>query len=306
MQPIAVFGVCFLDIKGYASEKYVDTGTNVGNVVFECGGVCRNVAVDLANIGCPVNFVTVTDPDGNGEKFRRDLLESSVCLDYAAQAKNGMGLWLAIMNEQRDLVGSISRQPDFSPMETIIDTQGQRIVENCDSIILEVGMSAAVTEKICRLAEKNGRDVYIIMGNMNQLGGHRDVLRFVRMLVMNEVEAGLLLDEKLDPSDPLSVLQTVRGKIEPLGIREMIVTLGKNGSVYCDRSGEGFHVPAKRLDTIVDSTGAGDAFLSGCVYAQRTGLPIRECIRLGSSLAARTLQTRKNNCPKLDDFFSIV
>ena len=56
---IAVFGSVFVDIKGFPFGKYLPTGRNVGDVKIVHGGVCRNVAEDLANVGAQVSFVTM-------------------------------------------------------------------------------------------------------------------------------------------------------------------------------------------------------------------------------------------------------
>ena len=47
---IVVIGATFVDIKGYPSEVYVQNGRNAGSVVEVHGGVCRNVAEDIANV----------------------------------------------------------------------------------------------------------------------------------------------------------------------------------------------------------------------------------------------------------------
>ena len=52
---IAVFGSVFVDIKGFPFGKYLPTGRNVGDVKIVHGGVCRNVAEDLANVGADVS-----------------------------------------------------------------------------------------------------------------------------------------------------------------------------------------------------------------------------------------------------------
>ena len=47
---IAVFGSVFVDIKGYPLNQFVMDGRNAGKVIQVHGGVCRNVAEDIANM----------------------------------------------------------------------------------------------------------------------------------------------------------------------------------------------------------------------------------------------------------------
>lgn len=65
---MVVVGVVFLDIKGFPFFKYDAVGTNLGNVLMTHGGVARNVAVNMANLGAEVEFVTMLDDDSLGRE----------------------------------------------------------------------------------------------------------------------------------------------------------------------------------------------------------------------------------------------
>ena len=47
---IVVIGAVFVDIKGYPLSTYIPGGRNAGRVEQVHGGVCRNVAEDIANV----------------------------------------------------------------------------------------------------------------------------------------------------------------------------------------------------------------------------------------------------------------
>lgn len=68
---MVVVGVVFLDIKGFPFFKYDAVGTNLGNVLMTHGGVARNVAENMANLGAEVEFVTMLDDDSLGREARR-------------------------------------------------------------------------------------------------------------------------------------------------------------------------------------------------------------------------------------------
>lgn len=299
---IAVFGAVFVDIKGFPFGKYQPTGRNVGDVKIVHGGVCRNVAEDLANVGAPVSFVTMLEPGAIGDDVRRRLAARGVDLRYAASAPAGMGMWLAVMDERGDLAGSISRQPDFSAMEELVDQRGDEIVMGCDCIVLEVDMRASIAEKVYALADKYGKDVYVIVGNLSVILRHPEFLSRTRLFIMNEIEASKLFGCKLDPIEPMEVLKAVRREAAARGIGEIVVTLGGQGAVYCDAScGEAGYIPAEEAH-LVDSTGAGDAFFSGTVAARVRGLGLRASAQLGAHLAALTICTEESTCPRVEDF----
>ena len=302
MANTVVFGSVFVDIKGFPFGEYHPKERNVGDVKIAHGGVCRNVAENLANVGCPVSLVTMFEDTAMGNDVRGRLGARGVDMGYAVEAKAGMGMWLVVLDESGDVAGSISRQPDFSAMEQLVDTRGDEIVRGCDAVVLEIDMRATIAEKVFALAEKYNKDVYVLVGNMSVILKRPDFLSKVRLFILNEAEAGRLFGCKLDPAKPDEVIETVRREAAARDIREIIVTLGSHGAVYCDLAGgESGYVPIEPAH-MVDSTGAGDAFFSGAVAAQVRGKSLAEAARLGTHLAALTIQSKESNCPRIENF----
>lgn len=298
----AVFGVVFVDLKGFPDNEYNPRGRNVGRVQVVHGGVSRNVAEDLANVGSPVEFITMLDTDDTGECVRRRLGECGVGLKYAVESVGGMGKWLVVMDHTGDCVASISQQPDFSFLEKLIDEKGDEIVKNCKNIVLEVDMCASIAEKVYDLAEKYGKDVFVVVGNLGVIKSRQDFLARTRLFILNENEAESLFGRKVNHSDPQSVLRVASEEAKRLGIRETVVTLGEYGAVYCDLDTEDSgHIPAEPT-VMVDSTGAGDAFFSGTVAARTKGLSLRRAAELGAHLAALTIRSDESACPRLENF----
>ena len=302
MANTAVFGSVFVDIKGFPFGEYRPKERNVGDVKIVHGGVCRNVAENLANVGSSVTLVTMFEPGGMGEDVRRRLGARGVDMKYAVTAEASMGMWLVVLDESGDVAGSISRQPDFSAMENLVTERGDEIVSACEAVVLEIDMRASIAEKVFELAEKYKKDVYVLVGNMSVILQRPEFLEKVRLFILNEAEAGRLFGCAMDPAKPSEVLATVRREAAARRMREIIVTLGAQGAVYCDAaSGEGGHVPAEPV-RMVDSSGAGDAFFSGAVAARMRGKALAEAAKYGARLAALTIQSEESNCPRMENF----
>ena len=290
------------DIKGFPFGEYHPKERNVGDVKITHGGVCRNVAENLANVGSPVTLVTMFEPSAIGEDVRRRLGARGVDMRYAVTAEAGMGMWLVVLNNSGDVAGSISRQPDFSAMENLVEERGDEIVKNCGAVVLEIDMRASIAEKVFALAERYEKDVYVLVGNMSVILQRPEFLSKVRLFILNEKEAGRLFGCELNPERPEAVLEVVRREAAARKIRKIIVTLGAQGSVYFDaETGESGCVPSEPAH-MVDSTGAGDAFFSGAVAAQVRGKSLGEAARLGTHLAALTIQSEESNCPRIENF----
>ena len=297
----AVIGVVFVDVKGFPHGKYIPTGRNIGDVKIVHGGVSRNVAQNLANVGNDVTFITMFEPDTLGSGVRANLAANGVDLTYAIEAPAGMGMWLAVMDENGDLAGSISRQPDSSRLDALFWVRGDEIMQNCDAVVLEIDMRAGIADRVFELAEKHDRDIYVIVGNMSVILKRQPLLPRARLIVMNEIEAGLLFGCTLDPADPERVLEVTRMEAKKRDLKQIVVTLGAHGSIYFDsRNDEAGFVPAEQTHP-VDSTGAGDAFFSGTVDGLIHGMKLRDACARGAHLASLTIQTEENTCPRIHD-----
>lgn len=304
MASTAVFGVAFVDVKGFPFEKYVPTGTNLGNVIIVHGGVSRNVCEDFANVGMPVDFVSVADHTPIGLDVVDHLQNIGVGTDYITMVpKRGIGMWLAVMDEHGDLAGSTSQMPDIGALETFIGAKGEEIVAKCENIVLEIDMNETIAEKVLSLAEKYNKKVYVIVGNLSIIGKRPDFLSRVDCYICNEIEAGKFFNMNLEEYDADQMLTIVKEKSSELKVPSMVVTMGKNGAVYYDsRTGEEGHCPCNPCK-LVDTTGAGDAFLSGTVMGLTKGYSLEKAVRAGTMLASATIQVEESSCPKNNKFF---
>ena len=82
----------------------------------------------------------------------------------------------------------------------------------------------------------------------------------------------------------------------------MVVTMGELGSVYFDGNECGI-CPIYPTE-VADTSGAGDAFLSGTVMGLTRHLSLGESVRYGAKLAAMTIAGLESSCPVCPDFFN--
>ena len=293
-----VIGSVFVDVKGFAFGKYVPEGTNIGSVQVVAGGVCRNVAEDLVKLGESARFVSMVDDTAMGRDVRDMLSALGVDTAHVISADKGMGMWLAILDENGDLAGSISRQPDYRALEDYLRERGDGLIAECDGIVLEIDMNAAIAGEVLRMAEKHHKPVYVVVGNMGVITQHPEYLRSVSCFICNEIEAGKLLERDLAGTTPEEMLALLIEESRKRGIAAMVITMGMDGAVYVDhRTGEFGRCPAVPA-TMKDSTGAGDAFFSGTVAALNRSFPLSRAVNVGARLASMTLQVEGSCCPE--------
>ena len=246
MPGTVVMGVIFVDIKGFPFGEYHATGTNLGSIRFVHGGVARNVAEDMARIGSPVTFVTLGDTTPMSREAMERLEAQKIDLRYSIRVpQNGVGLWLAVMDEKGDLAGSTSQMPDTEPLARYLQERGEEIVSGADSVCLEMDMGEELSEWIVALCQKYRKDLYCISANMSVVQRRPDLLRHTRCFICNDIEAERLLHHPVSRADPEAAVETILHYGRGMGLRSMVVTLGSAGSVYYDSiTGDAGHCPA--------------------------------------------------------------
>ena len=92
-------------------------------------------------------------------------------------------------------------------------------------------------------------------------------------------------------------LSGIKGDVEAMarwfvekGVTRIYITMGARG-VYC-HDGSQSHVEPSQAVTVVNSTGAGDAFMAAVVHAELSGATMQEVCSMGVKAAALALQSK--------------
>ena len=294
---IVVIGAVFVDVKGYPESTYIPAGRNAGRVEQIHGGVGRNVAEDIANCELRPTFVSLVDDSGTGADVIRKLNSHKVNTDYIQVTRDGMGTWLAIFDNDGDVVASISKRPNLLPIVDILDEKGDEIFENADSIIVEIDVDKEIVKRSFRLAQKYNKKIFAVVANMSIALERRDFLQSIDCFVCNIQEAGILFSDDYSDKTPDEMVGILSDKVKAANIPSMIVTMGADGAVYADKCGVCGHCPARKV-SVKDTTGAGDSFCAGVAIGLTYGKSLREACEIGAHLAASVIVTSENVCPR--------
>lgn len=294
---IVIIGAVFVDIKGYPLSTYIPGGRNAGRVEQVHGGVCRNVAEDIANVELRPTFVSLVDDTGSGQDVIDKLAKHKVNTRYIEKVPDGMGTWLAVFDNDGDVCAAISKRPDTTPLTKLLEEKGDEIFADCDGIAFELDLEKATVKQILRYAKKYNKKVYAAISNMGIAMERRAFLQEIDCFVCNQQEAGLLFSDEYDHMAPEEMCRTLAANVHSANIPCMVVTMGGEGAVYARSNGESGVVPAKKVD-VIDTTGAGDAFFAGTVIGLTYGKTLPEACEIGSRLAASVICTAENVCPR--------
>ena len=109
----------------------------------------------------------------------------------------------------------------------------------------------------------------------------RDFLQYVYFLKANEQETLALTGT--------SDVEQAAKELYNWGVKEVLLTLGSNGSVIYD--GKDFHlIPAYKPTETVDATGCGDTYMTGYLYCRAKNKSIEEAGRFAAAISTLKIE----------------
>ena len=294
---IVVIGTSFVDIKGFPEDLYIPNGRNAGRMEYIHGGVARNVVEDIANAELRPTYISLVDDSPMGQDVVNKLKKHKVNCDHVLTRPNGLGMWLAVFNNDGDVAGSISKRPDAYPLVDLLEREGDKIFADADSVVLQVDLHKDIMKKVLKLAEKYHTKLFALVSNMSIAAERRDFLQKFDCFICNQLEAGLLFLDDYEDKTVEEMEAILADKVVRANIPSMVVTMGGKGAVYADRDGGHGYCPARNVQ-VRDTTGAGDAFCAGVSVGLTYGKTLGESVRIGTMLAASVITSSENVCPR--------
>lgn len=281
------------------------------------GGSPMNVAVGLARLGQPVQFLGRYGQDEYGRQVADFLAENRVSLPFTADSKP-----TSVAQAVLDAHGGATY--DFQ-LDWSLDLSEQRIDELlADTGLLHVGSIGAMLEPgatVVRRAVERARDHALISYDPNCrpsiIPDSSDARRRAEHIVAGADIVKASDEDLLWLYPSRSVEDTARAWLQA-GARLVVVTRGPLGPWAVSRGTgrEGVHTPAARV-TVVDTVGAGDSFMAALISTltdrgisgaaaraaldELTGEQVLGILRYAAAAAGVTVSRRGADLPARED-----
>lgn len=234
------------------------------------GGTSAGKALSLTALGRPVLLYGLSTDDEHGERVRAALRDAGVPTRWGEGATERH---LNLMTRAGGRVSLYLSSPESTSGND--DAELSAAMSSADVIVLDL---AAEPLRLLPLAEASGRPIWV---DVHDYDGEQE---FHRPFI-DAADAVFCNADRLE--DPVAFL---RACIEN-GASLAVCTLGAEGAVAVDASGVEHRVAAVPVD-VVDTNGAGDAFLAGMLDATLSGLTVPQALEAGARSAASVLGTR--------------
>ncbi|PRW62925.1 ribokinase [Actinopolyspora mortivallis] len=276
---MTVFGSCNMDLVAYAATA-PGRGETVHGKAFHTvpGGKGANQAIAAARAEANTRFVGAVGTDRFGEQIRGTLHEAGVDTSGLRTVEGNSGTAHIVVDDEGDnsivVVAGANAEVDH------VDETARELIASSSCLLMQLETPLEGVEAAARTAAAHGVRVILTPAPAEPLP--TSLLSTVNLLVPNEHEAAVLTGER----EPEPALEALLDSVE-----EVVITLGKRGVLYGNRSGQRLRVPAFAVHA-VDTTAAGDTFVGAFGAALARDKPVETALREGSAAAAVSIQRK--------------
>ncbi|MBK8023483.1 MAG: ribokinase [Chloroflexi bacterium] len=248
------------------------------------GGKGSNQAVGTARLGAESYFVGLVGEDKLAD-IGLDLYKAEgVNTSYLRRtAEKATGVGFIILNTQGENFIILDMAANTLMDAAFVDVAEEQIARSKVVMsVLEIPVEAAA--RAMELGKKHG--VTTILNPAPAAALPDSIFQHIDILTPNESELRILMG--LRPDDPTPTAE-LAAQLKARGVKTLVVTQGSKGAMLYDEGGV-TAVPSIPV-TVVDTTGAGDAFNSGLAVAVAMGKPLVEAVRYGCAAGAKACTT---------------
>lgn len=252
---------------------------------YVAGGSAANTVAALSHLGLECRFIGKTGADAVGESFDRGHRGDGVdMLLLKGEQESGRALaFISGENGERTFTTYLGAALEFSPEEL-----GEEMFQGYELLHIEGYLMQApgVVERAMAIAKGMGMKISIDLGSAGIVKRYREALHrlvadYADIVFANEQEAQAF--SGLEGKEGLEYIHSVMKQPGSIAV----VKLGGDGSMI-KKGDEVLSIGAVPAE-VVDTTGAGDAYAAGFLYALSCGASMEKCGETGSFVASEVV-----------------
>ena len=276
---ILVVGSLHLDVIVHSSRLPKPDETLLGDKVsYRFGGKGGNQALAAAKIDVQVFMAGRIGTDNFGKQIYDTLSNQNINLDGLKIVDEATGMSVALIGSD-----GIYSAVVVSGVNQTIDLSEIAVPDDLTVLVLQNEIN---TDANFEIIKKVPKSTFVILNAAPALTPNKDFFERIDLLIVNQLEAKMLLNE--EPSI-FNILDALR-KLQNLGPKEVIITLGAEGYTGISKNGEIFSEPGIKVD-VISTHGAGDSFVGTLAAFICKGEPISIAAQYAQASSALHVKT---------------
>ena len=276
---ILVVGSLHLDVIVHSSRLPKPDETLLGDKVsYRFGGKGGNQALAAAKIDVQVFMAGRIGTDNFGKQIYDTLSNQNINLDGLKIVDEATGMSVALIGSD-----GIYSAVVVSGVNQTIELSEIAVPDDLTVLVLQNEIN---TDANFEIIKKVPKSTFVILNAAPALTPNKDFFERVDLLIVNQLEAKMLLNEEPSIFNNLDALR----KLQNLGPKEVIITLGAEGYTGISKNGEIFSEPGIKVD-VLSTHGAGDSFVGTLAAFICKGEPINIAAQYAQASSALHVKT---------------
>jgi adenosine kinase len=260
----------------------------MGPAIETSGGCAGNTAAGVASIGGRAAFIGKVAEDQLGGIYRHDMRATGVSFDTApldGGAPTARSMILVTPDGERTMNTYLGACQELTVADIDPATVGAATITYLEGYLWDPPQAKDAFRRAADIAHGAGRQVALTLSDSFCVDRFRDEFlelirsRRVDILFANESEVHALY-QTADFDTGIHALQK--------DCRMSAVTMGEKGALVVTHDGIA-RVNATPVDTVADTTGAGDLFAAGFLFGCARDMALTDAARLGTIAAAEVI-----------------
>lgn len=257
------------------------------------GGKGANQAVAASRLGGHVTMIGSVGDDSFGKQMIETLSNENIDTSHIlVKTDISTGVALIQVDDQAQNSIAVASGANFSLTTEYVEKALEGIGD-IDFVVMPLEIPIDTIYAAARVANRRGAKVILNPAPAQVL--QKDLLQLVDYLIPNEYEAAAIVGKQLTSNEDVIVAAE---QLFSNGIKNLLVTLGKNGSLLFTNADNHYSIiPAWKVQA-VDTTAAGDCFIGAFAVGLGEGKSVYDAAVFASAAAALSV-TRVGAQPSL-------
>jgi pseudouridine kinase len=282
---VLCIGATLIDELYFCENAIVVQSSNPAQKTTSIGGVISNIVQHLALLEVNVSLITALGNDTEADYITNSFNKIGIVLNQSINVNDSTGKYVSILNSDGHLYVSVCQDMSYKYITIPFLESKMEYMADFDVIVIDTNLDSNTIQWIIDFAKKKNKILIIEPVSVPKASKLSNLcLEGVYMITPNEEELSAITT--MDIQKEKESVQLLHQK----GVAKVWLRKGSKGSImYTSDQIIPLSVPSIR---IVDSTGAGDAALSGWIMGCMSNEDELTAMQLGHSLALVILKMK--------------
>lgn len=287
---ITVIGAGVVDILvGAVDEKILTSSSSPMNFIkMSFGGDALNEAIVLSRLGKKVQWISKVGDDDAGQRVLNYAEENGLSV-AGVKIESGLetGISIALIDERgerRFLTNKQSSLRKLAAEDILPHVDEMAQIVSFASMFVSPPLNIPAMEEIFSRIKSAGKILAVDATrakNGETLSDLKNLLAQMDYFFPNEAELATLTGER-DVNKNIAALLSH-------GLKCAVVKCGGKGCIIATKSTQ-IEIPACRVEKVIDTTGAGDCFAAGFLWALSEGWRLEDCGKFACAAASCSVE----------------